>query len=214
MVVGGYFHRLIDRNTTVPTSKSHVFTTIRDDQTSVKILVFQGESDRAEDNELLGEFVLSGLRKAKRGDVEVEVTFEISADGIVSVAAKDLETGVLQSITVTASSGLTESELQRMAIESRDYMVSVRQEQHSEVQRQQIEKLVDEAQGMLAAVERVLAGTPFGDDSLDSARAVLDDAREAIQRRDPTALGQISEPLGRTVNMFRGLVQRDRPGAG
>jgi molecular chaperone DnaK len=214
MVVGGYFHRLIDRNTTVPTSKSHVFTTIRDDQTSVKILVFQGESDRAEDNELLGEFVLSGLRKAKRGDVEVEVTFEISADGIVSVSAKDLETGLQQSITVTASSGLTESELQRMATESRDYMVSVRQEHQSEVQRQQIEKLVDEAQDLLPAVERALAGTPFGNDSLDSARAVLSDAREAIQRRDPTALGQISEPLGRTVNLFRGLVQKDRPGAG
>src|SRR6185436_17135692 len=182
----------IDRNTTVPTSKSHVFTTIRDDQTSVKILVFQGESDRAEDNELLGEFVLSGLRKAKRGDVEVEVTFEISADGIVSVSAKDLETGLQQSITVTASSGLTEHE----------------------VQRQQMEKLVDEAQGLLPQVERVLAGTPFGNDSLDSARAVLSEAREAIQRRDPTALGQISEPLGRTVNLFRGLVQKDRPGAG
>jgi molecular chaperone DnaK len=214
MVVGGYFHRLIDRNTTVPTSKSHVFTTIRDDQTSVKILVFQGESDRAEDNELLGEFVLSGLRKAKRGDVEVEVTFEISADGIVSVSAKDLETGLQQSITVTASSGLTEHELARMAAESRDYMVSVRQEQQSEVQRQQLEKLVDEAQGLLPQVERVLAGTPFGNDSLDNARAVLSDARSAIQRRDPAALGLISEPLGRTLTMFRGLVQKDRPGAG
>jgi molecular chaperone DnaK len=214
MVVGGYFHRLIDRNTTVPTSKSHVFTTIRDDQTSVKILVFQGESDRAEENELLGEFVLSGLRKAKRGDVEVEVTFEISADGIVSVSAKDLETGLQQSITVTASSGLTEHELARMAAESRDYMVSVRQEQQSEVQRQQLEKLVDEAQVLLPQVERVLAGTPFGNDSLDNARAVLSDARSAIQRRDPTALGLISEPLDRTLTMFRGLVQKDRPGAG
>jgi molecular chaperone DnaK len=78
MVAGGHFHRLIDRNTTVPTAKSHIFTTVRDDQTSVKIVVFQGESDRAEENELLGEFVLSGLRKATKGEVEVEVTFEIS----------------------------------------------------------------------------------------------------------------------------------------
>jgi molecular chaperone DnaK len=214
MVVGGYFHRLIDRNTTVPTSKSHVFTTIRDDQTSVKILVFQGESDRAEDNELLGEFVLSGLRKAKRGDVEVEVTFEISADGIVSVSAKDLETGLRQSITVTATSSLTEAEIQRMAGESRDYMVSVRNEQSSEKTRQDIEKLVDEAEGLLPSVEQVLAGTPFGNDSLNSVRNVLQDARSAIQRRDAAALQQISEPLGRTVNMFRGLVQRDRPGPG
>jgi len=214
MVVGGYFHRLIERNTTVPTSKSHVFTTIRDDQTSVKILVFQGESDRAEDNELLGEFVLSGLRKAKKGEVEIEVTFEISADGIVSVSAKDLETGLLQSITVTATSGLTENEIQKMARESRDYMVSVRAEEDSERLRQQIEKLVDEAQRLLPAVERMLAGTPFGNDSLDSARVVLGDARSAIDRRDGGALEQLSEPLGRTLSMFRGLVQRDRPGPG
>ena len=100
MVAGGYFHKLIERNTTVPTSKGHVFTTIRDDQTSVKILVFQGESERAQENEMLGEFVLSGLRKARRGEVEVEVTFGISADGIVNVAAKDLETGQEQSITL------------------------------------------------------------------------------------------------------------------
>jgi molecular chaperone DnaK len=214
MVVGGYFHRLIDRNTTVPTSKSHVFTTIRDDQTSVKILVFQGESDRAEENELLGEFVLSGLRKAKRGEVEVEVTFEISADGIVSVSAKDLETGLQQSITVTATSGLTENEIQRMAGESRDYMVAARVEQESERLRQQVEKLVDEAQGLLPDVERLMAGTPFGNDSLESTRSVLEDARAAIQRRDVGALEQIVEPLGRTVNMFRGLVQKDRPGPG
>jgi molecular chaperone DnaK len=214
MVVGGYFHRLIERNTTVPTSKSHVFTTIRDDQTSVKILVFQGESDRAEDNELLGEFVLSGLRKAKRGDVEVEVTFEISADGIVSVQAKDLETGLRQSITVTATSSLTEAEIERMAGESRDYMVSVRTEQSSEQTRQDIEKLVDEAEMLLPSVEQVLAGTPFGNDSLNSVRTVLEDARSAIQRRDAAALQQISEPLGRTVNMFRGLVHKDRPGPG
>src|SRR5262245_51750603 len=180
MVVGGYFHRLIERNTTVPTSKSHVFTTIRDDQTSVKILVFQGESDRAEENELLGEFVLSGLRKARRGEVEVEVTFEISADGIVSVSAKDLETGQQQSITVTASSGLTEAEIQRMAGESQNYAVSQRAEHEAEKVRQQVEKLVDEADGLLPQVEKLLAGTPFGDDSLSSVRTVLEDARSAV----------------------------------
>jgi len=129
MVAGGYFHRLIDRNTTVPTSKSHVFTTVRDDQTSVKIVVFQGESDRAEENELLGEFVLSGLRKAPKGDVEVEVTFEISADGIVGVAARDTETGTEQHITVTATSGLTEAEIERMANENQEFLVSSRAEE-------------------------------------------------------------------------------------
>ena len=119
MIVGGYFHKLIEQNSTVPTSKSHIFTTIKDNQTSVKILVLQGESERAEDNELLGEFVLSGLRRAPAGEVEIEVTFEISADGIVSVSAKDLETGQQQAITVTATSGLTEDEIRRMVEESK-----------------------------------------------------------------------------------------------
>ena len=76
MIVGGYFHKLIEQNTTVPT-RAHVFTTVKDNQTSVKILVLQGESDRAEENELLGEFVLTGLRRAPRGEVEVEVMFHI-----------------------------------------------------------------------------------------------------------------------------------------
>jgi molecular chaperone DnaK len=142
------------------------------------------------------------------------VTLEISADGIVSVNAKDLETGLMQSITVTASSGLTEGEIQRMAGESKDYMVTLRSEQESERLRQQVEKLVDEAQNLLPEVQRVLEGTPFGNDSLESTRTVLEDARVAMQRRDVGALEQILEPLGRTVNMFRGLVQRDRPGPG
>ena len=107
MVVGGYFEELIHQNTTVPTSRTQTFTTVRDNQTAVKILVLQGESRRADENELLGEFVLTGLRKTKTGEVEIDVTFEINADGIVSVHAKNLETGKEQSITVTATSGLT-----------------------------------------------------------------------------------------------------------
>jgi molecular chaperone DnaK len=214
MVVGGYFHRLIDRNTTVPTSKSHVFTTIRDDQTSVKILVFQGEKERADENDLLGEFNLSGLRKAKRGVVEVEVTFEISADGIVSVFAKDLETGQEQSITVTTSSGLTEDEIQAMAGESRDFMVAQRAEQDVERIRQHVEKMIYEVETMLPQVQTALAGTPFGSDSLSNVQTVLQEAQSAVDRRDPQALAQVSEPLGRTLNMFRGLVKSGRPGSG
>ena len=210
MVAGGYFHRLIDRNTTVPTSKSHVFTTVRDDQTSVKIVVFQGEADRAEENELLGEFVLSGLRKAAKGDVEVDVTFEISADGIVGVSAQDLETGTEQHITVTATSGLTEAEIERMTSENQDFLVSSRAEEEVEKERQRIEKLVHEAEALLPKVEEVLSGTPFGQDSLDNVRLILDDARAAVERHDAAALEQVSEPLVRTLNMFRGVVDSAR----
>src|SRR5262245_20305130 len=144
MIVGGYFHKLIEQNTTVPTSESHVFTTVKDNQTSVKILVLQGESDRAEENELLGEFVLTGLRSAPRGEVEIEVTFEISADGIVSVAAKDLETGAEQAITVTATSGLTEEEIRRMVSESREHLLEVKRDDEAEARRQGAEKVLDE----------------------------------------------------------------------
>jgi molecular chaperone DnaK len=210
MVAGGYFHRLIDRNTTVPTSKSHVFTTVRDDQTSVKIVVFQGESDRAEENELLGEFVLSGLRKASKGELEVDVTFEISADGIVGVSARDSETGTEQHITVTATSGLTEAEIERMANENQEFLVSSRAEEEVEKERQRIEKLVHEAESLLPKVEEVLSGTPFGQDSLDNVRLILDDARAAVERRDAAALEQVSEPLVRTLNMFRGVVDSAR----
>jgi molecular chaperone DnaK len=210
MVAGGYFHRLIDRNTTVPTSKSHVFTTVRDDQTSVKIVVFQGEADKAEENELLGEFVLSGLRKAPKGEVEVDVTFEISADGIVGVAAQDMETGTEQHITVTATSGLTDAEIERMTAENQEFLVSSRTEAGVEKERQRIEKLVHEAEALLPKVEEVLSGTPFGQDSLDNVRLILDDARAAVERRDASALEQVSEPLVRTLNMFHGVVDSAR----
>src|SRR5688500_3553051 len=121
MVVGRYFEELIPQNSTVPTSRSKIFTTVRDNQTAVKILVLQGESRRAEENDLLGEFILTGLRSAPAGHVEIEVTFEINADGIVSVHAKDLETKKEQSITVTATSGLTEQELKNMVADAREY---------------------------------------------------------------------------------------------
>ena len=100
---GGHFARLIERNTTVPVSKSHIFTTTHDDQAAIKICVLQGESEIAAENDLLGEFVLSGIRAASKGDPEVDIQFAIDANGIVSVSARDLETGQERSITVNAS---------------------------------------------------------------------------------------------------------------
>jgi molecular chaperone DnaK len=206
MVAGGHFHKLIDRNTTVPTSKMHVFTTVRDDQTSVKILVYQGEHDRAQDNEMLGEFVLSGLRKARKGEVEVEVTFGISSDGLVNVSACDLETGQEQSITLVASSGLTEEEVGRMAGENRDYLLALKHEETAEKARQELEKLVDLGESLLPRVAELLVGTPFESQSLAAARLVLGDARTAVSNRDIDAIGRLGESVERTLRMFRGLV--------
>ncbi len=212
MIVGGYFHRLIEQNTTVPTSKSHVFTTVKDNQTSVKILVLQGESDRAEENELLGEFVLTGLRRAPRGEVEVEVTFHISADGIVSVKACDLETGLEQSITVTATSGLTEEEIKKMIDANKDYMLEVRSGQEFEKHRHAAERVLDEIEGLFPQVSEIISGSEFGQDAVRKARGVCERARAAIGARDAQQLIEATEALSRTLNMFRGVVSKTRTG--
>jgi len=144
MTFGSYFEELIPQNTTVPTHRTKIFTTSRDNQTAVKILVMQGESQRAEENELLGEFILTGLRRAPKGQVEIEVTFEINADGIVSVRAKDLETGLEQSIQVTATSGLTREEIKSMMDNAKDDLVDRRTSEEFEAAKQEAEKLIAE----------------------------------------------------------------------
>ena len=206
MVVGGYFEELIPQNTTVPTSRSKPFTTVRDNQTAVKILVLQGESRRAEDNELLGEFILTGLRRASAGEVEVEVTFEINADGIVSVHAKDVETGKEQSITVTATSGLTEDEIDEMMVDASDFAVTRREDEATEEVRQEAETIIAEIERLFPEVESIVAGSDFGRDAIDKAKGVVDNARTLLERGDIAGLQGELESLGRTQRMFKGVV--------
>jgi molecular chaperone DnaK len=206
MVVGGYFEELIPQNTTVPTSRSKPFTTVRDNQTAVKILVLQGESRRAEDNELLGEFILTGLRRAPVGEIEVEVTFEINADGIVSVHAKDVETGKEQSITVTATSGLTEDEISDMMVDASDYAVIRREDEATEQVRQEAETIIAEIERLFPDVEQIVAGSDFGRDAIDKAKGVVDNARTLLERGDIPGLKDELESLGRTQRMFKGVV--------
>jgi molecular chaperone DnaK len=206
MVVGGYFEELIPQNTTVPTSRSKPFTTVRDNQTAVKILVLQGESRRAEDNELLGEFILTGLRRASAGQVEVEVTFEINADGIVSVHAKDVETGKEQSITVTATSGLTEDEIDEMMVDASDFAITRREDEATEQVRQEAETLIAEIERLFPEVESIVAGSDFGRDAIDKAKGVVDNARTLLEHGDIAGLKEELESLGRTQRMFKGVV--------
>jgi molecular chaperone DnaK len=123
---GGHMARIIERNSTVPTSKQQIFTTTRDNQPAVKIRVLQGESDQARENDLLGEFVLTGIREAPAGDPEIEVNFSIDANGIVSVSARDLGTNQAQSIQVNPRRTLDPEELERLVDEYSSHEVAVK----------------------------------------------------------------------------------------
>jgi molecular chaperone DnaK len=117
--MGGVFTKLIDRNTTIPTRKSQVFSTAADNQPAVDVKVLQGERELARDNKQLGIFKLDGIAPAPRGVPQIEVTFDIDANGILHVTAKDLGTGKEQKITITASSGLTDAEIEKMVNEAK-----------------------------------------------------------------------------------------------
>ncbi|HSO35627.1 MAG TPA: molecular chaperone DnaK [Labilithrix sp.] len=208
MTFGSYFEELIPQNTTVPTHRTKIFTTSRDHQTAVKILVMQGESQRAEENELLGEFILTGLRRAPKGQVEIEVTFEINADGIVSVRAKDLETGLEQSIQVTATSGLTKDEIKTMMDNAKDDLVDRRSSEEFEAAKQEAEKLIGEIEKLFPQVQQIVASSDFGRDAIEKAKAIVDKARTAIERKDAAAVKEQIEGLTRTHRMFKGVVAK------
>jgi molecular chaperone DnaK len=208
MTFGSIFEELIPQNTTVPTGRTKVFTTSRDNQTAVKILVMQGESRKADENELLGEFILTGLRRAPKGHVEIEVTFEINTDGIVSVHAKDLETGESQSIQVTATSGLTRDEISHMIESAKDYMVERRSDEEFEAARQEAETLIAEIERLFPEVERVVGGADFGRDAIGKAKGVLERAKRAIATKNKESIKEQIEQLARTERMFKGVVSR------
>ncbi len=187
---GGFFTRIIEKNTTIPTHASHVFTTAADNQTSVKIIVLQGEADRAAENELLGEFMLSGIRQAKRGEPEVEVTFDIDADGIVSVSAKDMDTGQEQSIQVTASSGLSEQEIQWMVDASKSYEVELKSKEEIEGACQKLEGLVKKLEKEIQSHQAELPT-----EVKSEARSVTNKARKAIEYGDMTEIKKMTDDI-------------------
>jgi molecular chaperone DnaK len=213
LVVGGYFQTVIPRNTTVPTSQTHLFTTVQDNQTSVRIAVLQGEKERAIENELLGEFVLDGIRPARRGEVGIEVTFDISADGIVGVSAKDVDTGQLQSITVTATSGLTETELKRIMDERVDDLLARKQSTvEFEQARSRAQATMAEVESLVPAVQAALERSRFGKDAVQKAEGIMARVRQAIEARDGAELMASQEALERTLQLFKGLAgQGARP---
>ena len=208
MVAGGYNQTIIPRNTTVPNRASHIFTTVKDNQTSAKILVLQGDNERAADNQMLGEFMLTGLRPAPRGEVEIEVQFDISADGIVSVSARDRDTGLEQSIRVTATSGLTEEEMQQIIDAQKDYLLEQKRGEEVERQRTHLKSLLREVEGVFPTVREIMQRSEYGNDAISKAERVIARARDAAGGRDANAMAASIEQLERTLALCKGLLQR------
>ncbi|HAA55929.1 MAG TPA: molecular chaperone DnaK [Myxococcales bacterium] len=206
MIAGGFYQILIEQNTTVPCSHSHIFTTVKDYQTQVKILVLQGESSRAEENELLGEFVLDGLRPAPRGEVQVEVTFSISADGIVSVSARDLETNQQQSILVTATSRLSEEEMRRIIEENRDFALEAKTSEEFERQRSVAEQDMQHILDLLPQVQEIVSNSSFGQEALGKAEEIILRTEQAIEEENLMVLASVLPALQRTRKIFRQIL--------
>ncbi len=204
LVAGGDFNTIIPKDTAIPTSARKVFTTMRDNQTQVRIMIMQESSNT---HELLGEFALTGLREAPKGAVRIEVTFQISADGIVSVYARDLETNRCQSVTVTASSGLTNEEIQRMIQENTDYLVTSEATQKFETLHVEAERYLRQFKLLLPKAIMTLRSSSYGDDALQKASTVVSRLQEAIKRRDLNELENSLAPLKRTVELFEKLTK-------
>src|SRR3954470_8357345 len=199
--LGGVFTRMIDRNTTIPTKKSQPYSTAEDNQNAVTIRVFQGEREMAADNKLLGQFDLVGTPPAPRGVPQIEVTFDIDANGIVNVSAKDRGTGKEQQIRIQASGGLNDSDIEKMVQEAERFA-------EEDKQRREAAEARNNAEGLVHSTERQLAehGDKVDESLKSEIQAAIDETKSAIEGGDveamkakAQALAQVAMKLGQAI---------------
>ncbi len=202
--LGGVMTALIPRNTTIPTKKSEIFTTAADSQTSVEVHVLQGERPMARDNRTLGKFHLMGIPPAPRGVPQVEVTFDIDANGILNVSAKDLATSKQQAITITASSGLTKDEVERMVNEAASHAAE------DATRKQEIE-IRNQADSLVYTTERTLGehGDKVPETDKRAIEEALSEAREALKGEDIERIRRAQEGLTKASHRLAEIMYRE-----
>ena len=202
--MGGVMTKMIDRNTTIPTSKTEVYSTAADNQTSVEINVLQGERELARDNKSLGKFQLTGIPAARRGVPQIEVTFDIDANGIVKVSAKDKGTGKEQQITISGSTALSDDEVDRMVKDA---------EAHAEEDKKQKEEVEvrNQADSLVYSTEQTLneLGDKVNADLKSKTEAAIADAKKALEGTDVEAIKSSSEALQSVAYELAQIVYAD-----
>ena len=188
--MGGIFTKLIERNTTIPTRKSEVFSTASDNQPGVEVHVLQGERQMARDNKTIGRFQLTDIPPAPRGVPQIEVTFDIDANGILHVAAKDLGTGREQKITITASSGLSKDEIERMRNEAEANAESDKKQREAVEARNEADSAVYRTEKMLKENGDKIPGNDKAE-----IEAALNEVKEALKGSDTEAIKAAGEKL-------------------
>ena len=207
--VGGVFTRLIDRNTTIPTKKSQIFSTAADGQTSVEVHVLQGEREMAQYNKTLGRFQLTGIAPAPRGVPQIEVTFDIDANGIVHVSAKDLGTGNQQQVTITASTNLNEDEIKK-AVEDAERYASEDKKRKEEVDTR------NHADQLVYTTEKTLKelGDKLSTDDKSRIEGLVADLRKALEGTDTAAIKAATDKLTETSYEVFGKIYQQQQAQG